>query len=322
MTTLTRLYGLTVRSEVPLHQDRPAAPSAPVDLDIVLGARRGATDAPPPGRTLLDLRMDRQLYTGSMTDDAYHLRFYNACDIEINREMDHAVIHPVGDTDEALLSVIAGGTLLAFVLALRGETVLHASAVQVGDVALGFVGASGMGKSTTATLMCADGGRLITDDLLRLDLSQSPPTCSLGATELRLRKAAGDLAGRFERQPTQRITGDERDALAVSVADTEGLPLVGLVVPAPDHSGQSTRASVHRLGAKESFIMLSRFPRLLGWQDTRMLGQQFQQLGDVVERVPLYVARLPWGPPFAHDLAADVRRAVGIDELVPAAVAG
>ncbi|MFC7494565.1 MULTISPECIES: hypothetical protein [unclassified Nocardioides] len=322
MTTLTRLYGLNVRSQVPLYQHRLLAPSDPVDLDIVLGARRGATEAPPPGRILLDLQVDRQLYTGSVAEDAYHLRFYNACDIEIDRDLHRAVVHPVGATDEALLSVIVGGTLLAFLLALRGETVLHASAVQIGDVALGFVGASGMGKSTTATLMCADGARLITDDLLRLDLSQTPPTCSLGATELRLRKAAGDLAGRFDRQPTQRVTGDERDALGVSVADTEDLPLAGLVVPAPDHSGQSARASVHRLGTKEAFLMLSRFPRLLGWQDGLLLGQQFQQLGDVVEAVPLYVARLPWGPPFADDLAADVRRAVGIGELVPTIAAG
>jgi hypothetical protein len=319
MTTLSRLYGLTVRSEVPLHQHRPVDASQPVDLDIRLGARRDATKAPPPGRILLDLEMDRQLYAGSATEDGYHLRFYGACDIDIDRDLRHATIHPLGATDQALLSVIAGGTLLAFVLALRGETVLHASAVQVGDVALGFVGASGMGKSTTATLMCADGAQLITDDLLRLDLSRTPPTCSLGATELRLRKAAGDLAERFDRQPAQRTTGDARDALAVSVADTEDLPLAALVVPAPDYSGQSTQASVHQVGAKEAFLLLSRFPRLLGWEDTRLLAQQFQQLGDIVERVPVYVARLPWGPPFADDLAAGVRRAVGIVDLEPVA---
>ena len=209
--------------------------------------------------------------------------------------------------DPDLLSVLVSGTLLAFVLTMRGETVLHASAVQVGDAALAFVGASGMGKSTMATLLCADGARLVTDDVLRLDTTSSPPTCALGATELRLRKGADHLAERFADRgsaPGLRTTGDARQALAAVPATTEDLPLAALVVPVPDHSPERRTTEITRLSPKEAMVVLSQFPRLLGWQDAAVRRASFHQLADVVDRVPVHVAVLPWGPPFPEDIAS------------------
>ena len=102
--------------------------------------------------------------------------------------------------------MLVGGTLLAFVLTMRGEAVLHASAVQVGDAALAFVGASGMGKSTMATLLCADGARLVTDDVLRLDTTSS-------ATDLRpgSDRAAAAQGRRPPGRPVRKRTGAADD---------------------------------------------------------------------------------------------------------------
>lgn len=311
MNQLTRLYGCTIRSEIPLYQDRRVPPGTEVDLDIVLGPQVRESNEVPPGHVLLYLRSERNLYVAVATGNGYLLRFFGTCDIRLNSHLTRATIEPVEGVDPAIISVLAGGTLLAFVLAMRGATVLHASAVQIGDAALAFVGASGMGKSTMATLMSVDGASLITDDLLRLDLNSRPPKCSLGATELRLRKAAGDLAGLFERTPSHRVTGDARDALAVASDAEEGVPLAAVVVPLPDQSPERTEPTIERLDRMSAFLMLSRFPRLLGWTDETSLSRQFQQLGDIVESVPAYLACLPWGPPFAGDLAAKVRSAVG-----------
>jgi len=278
----------------------------------VLGDPGLRTDEAPPGRVLLHLQVDRQYYTATQADGGYLLRFYSTCDVRINLELDVATVHMFEDADPAIAAVLAGGTVLAFVLAMRGKVVLHASAVEIGAAALAFVGASGMGKSTMATLLCADGANLITDDLLCLDLGQNPPTCALGATELRLRKAAGDLSARFDTTPGRRTTGDARDALAVSPSSTEGLPLAGIIIPAPDHSAELTAAKIEKLDAMTAFLLLSRFPRLLGWEDETVLRRQFQQLGDIIDRVPVFMARLPWGPPFADELPSVIRHAVGL----------
>lgn len=322
MSVVTRLYGLAVRSELPLHQDRVLPDDTPVDLEIVLGDSVPRTDEAPPGRVLLHLQVDRQYYTATETPDGYLIRFYSTCDVSIDKALSRATLHLYPGADPAIAAVLAGGTVLAFVLAVRGETVLHASAVQVGDEAIAFVGASGMGKSTSATLMCADGASLITDDLLRLDLTQSPPACSLGATELRLRKSAGDLSERFATVPGRRTTGDERDALAAEPSTTEDLPLKAIIVPVPDRSGR-TEAAIERQDQMTAFLLLSRFPRLLGWEDEEILRRQFQQLGDIIDRVPVFVARLPWGPPFPDDVAASIREAAGlVSENAPAVRGG
>ena len=312
MSELTRVYGLTVRSEVPLHLHRPAAPGTPADLEIELGPPVARTEETPPGRVLLDLRGSRRFYTATEDGPAYRLRFFGSCDVVLDRGLTRATVHPVADGDPDLLPVLLSGNLLAFVLAVRGETVLHASAVQVGSAALAFIGASGMGKSTMATLLCAAGARLVTDDVLRLDLVGTPPTCSLGATELRLRKGADHLAERFGSAPGVRTTGDSRQALAATPATPEDLPLAALVVPVPDHSRERTSAEISRLPAKDAMLLLAQFPRLLGWEDPTVTGRAFHQLADVVDRVPVHAAVLPWGPPFPEDIATQVLDAVGL----------
>lgn len=312
MSHTVRMYGLTIRSELPLHQDRRLPEGLPVDFEIIIGEPVPQVDEPPRGRVLLDLKIDRQLYTGVEDADGYLLRFYGTCDFRIDRELRTATVHICPGADPALVTVLAAGTVLAFVLSVRGHALLHASGVQVGDSALAFVGASGMGKSTMATLLCADGARLITDDLLVLDLNTSPPTCQLGATELRLRKSAGELSARFATAPGRRTTGDDRDALAVAPSTAEALPLQAIVIPFPDHSEERSVPEVERLDAMRAFLLLSRFPRLMGWQDEDIMRRQFQQLGDIIEAVPVYMARMPWGPPFPDDVAGLLRSAVGL----------
>ncbi|MGH3922730.1 MAG: hypothetical protein ACRDTT_07670, partial [Pseudonocardiaceae bacterium] len=41
-----------------------------------------------------------------------------------------------------------------------------------------------------------------------------------------------------------------------------------------------------------------RRPRLLGWSDERILTQTFLNLSRLARAVPVYAARVPWGPPF------------------------
>jgi hypothetical protein len=312
VSELVRVYGLTVLSDLFLHVQRPAPCDAAPDLEIRLGAPTAATDVTPPGRLLLDLHGSRHFYAATAVDDGFRLRFFGTCDVEVDADLAVATVHPVPGADPELVPVLVSGTLLALVLALRGETVLHASAVDVGGAALAFVGASGMGKSTMATLMCSAGARLVTDDVLRVDLTGSTPTCSLGATELRLRKGADKLADRFVCAPRMRTTGDERQALEVVAATTDDLPLAALVIPLPEHAPGRRTAELTRLSASEALLVLAQFPRLLGWQCPDVRRAAFHQLADVVERVPVYAARLPWGPPFPDNIIHRVLHATGL----------
>ncbi|WP_165368016.1 hypothetical protein, partial [Phytoactinopolyspora endophytica] len=295
-----QLYGLHVTSEVPLYQDRPAPVGAEPDVEIRQGETIPRNDGRPPGRELAHMETDQPYYTFTVTDaGGYTLRFYRTCDFVIDPELRVVTLHVMQGADPGVAGVLAAGAALSFVLAMRRHVVLHASAVQVGDAALAFVGYSGMGKSTMAALMCADGARLITDDVLRVDLTDDVAHCRLGATELRLRKAASELAERFSDRPPARVTSDARDALRMVESTDDGLPLAAVVVPVPDRDISSTQ--IERLPQMEGLITLLRYPRLLGWTDRAVLDRQFRDAGDIVDRAPVYLARIPWGPPFSAE---------------------
>ena len=307
-----RLYGLVVDSEVDLHQDRPTADAA--DVTVRLGSRMTCVQGRPDGHVLLHYETaERRLFTATTDGAGYRLRFYGTADFVVDSGLSGVVIHAVDGVPQDTLGVLVSGTLLSFLLALRGEPVLHASAVDVGGTAVAFVGSSGMGKSTMATLLCAAGAQLITDDVLRVDLSRPRPRCYLGATALRLRKSAEDLAELFPVAPNHRVTGDGRDSLTMTPATEELLPLGALVIPVPQHGGESSRPELVRLDRKHGLLALLQFPRLVGWEDAEILGRQLQDLGAIVEAVPVYVARLPWGPPFAPSLAGDVIESLGLE---------
>lgn len=311
MSQRLSLYGLVVEPDFALHQNRPAPPDAPVDVTISRGSVVSRADHAPPGHILLSLTGDRPLYTATrLTSGEHLLRFHGTCDFRISSDLRHVSVHPMEGADPAMSTVLTVGGMLAFQLYLRGHAVLHASAVDVGGEALCFVGAPGMGKSTLATLMCADGAQLITDDVLRVEFDEDGVRTCLGATELRLRKGADALRTRFggDDLPELRRSADDRQVLALADAAGDRLPLRAVVIPVP--SRDIERQEITRLRQQDAVFALINFPRLLGWRDRTVVSRHFAHVSRLVERVPVYVARIPWGPPFRPELAEELRSAV------------
>ena len=211
------------------------------------------------------------------------------------------------------VAVFAAGALLSFILVMSGEPLLHASAVDVGGAGLAFVGRSGMGKSTMATLCCAAGGHLITDDVLRLTTGQ-PPRCYLGPDEIRLRAWATELTRTFSEPPAQRRTGDGQGRRSSAPRRPELLPLAAIVVPFPDRS--VTEVALKRLDGMQSLLALLSFPRIMGWMDPVAHAQQFKLLSDVVGQVPVYQARIPSGPPFPDGVVQGIFEGTGTGAAV------
>lgn len=306
-----RLYGLDVASEIDLHARRSPTAAAP-HVTVHLGDEVRATPDVPGGELAAQWTTDSGLTASFVRrDDGSHLlRFESTCDVVVSKETDRVTVHLVAGVSADMAGVLVGGTVLSYLLMLRGELVLHASAVDVGGRVVGFVGSSGMGKTTLATLMCRDGGLLVTDDVLRVARAASDDhRCALGATELRLRTAASGLTDDFADGGTHRATADDRRALSVPVATDEDLPLSALVVPRPDRDRSGL--SLTRVPPAAAAVWLLGFPRILGIRDQRLLAEQFVQLTDLAERVPVFVADVPWGPPFEPGLAT--RLLAGLD---------
>ena len=61
------------------------------------------------------------------------------------------------------------GPVMGFVMLLRGVVCLHASAIAVGDKAIGLLGPAGSGKSTTAAAFSHRGYSVLAEDVVTLD---------------------------------------------------------------------------------------------------------------------------------------------------------
>lgn len=298
------LYGLIVECEYPLNQNRHVPPTTPADVVVRMGDAISVSSEAPEGTPVLEHWWEGQrAYSAARTDAGHVLRFHGACEFRISADLTHVVAHPDIDAVPDLSTILTTGGLLAYQLFVRGRPVLHASAVEMGGSAIAFVGNSGQGKSTMATLLCARGARLITDDVLSLDLKQQSAYARLGATELRLRKGADELASLFTEtdRPNRRTSADHRQVLRLDDDATDNAELRAIVIPLPDRS--LSQIELIDVSRKEAPFVLLQFLRLTGWQDSSIATGHFSAMVEVARRTKVFAAKVPWGPPFDPNIA-------------------
>jgi hypothetical protein len=304
-TTEPKVYfqcGLRLRSEVAL--DLPLLSGEGCDVDVRWGSDIHDSSELPPGEIIASYVDDATTwYTATSTGSGYLVRFKNVGEFVISLDLSEVTVRRDRAGRDELLPILLAGTASAFLLALRGETVLHASAVAIEDSALAFVGQSGRGKSTLAALMCVDGAELVTDDVLTVDPGP-PVTCVGGAPEVRLRSAAAVIADTQPERPT-RLTADERLAFSPTPAPLRRLPLSAIVIPSPSRT--ATEVVVERIPPSDALFGLLSFPRVHGWVRPDVLNRDFMKLSQIVNLIPVLSVTIPWGPPFSPEVSRSLR---------------
>lgn len=295
---LYQLHGCTVASDLPFYL--PHADESLV-AEMVLRRSTHCMDVgwePKPDELLARVWIEARGvgYAAARTPEGYRLRFDDLCDFDISSDLIHVTWTLLPGRDPGLVSVLAAGTLMAFRLTMARHLVLHASAVRARGRGLAFVGASGMGKSTMATLMCAGGASLLTDDVGRITFDGGDALLSPGGIESRLRPGSVQLTELLGSLGAIRSTSDGRTAVSLPCWTDGPVALDAVVIPIP--SRQQTEVELTALSPAQALILLGQFPRISGWVDTEVLDHQFNRVADLVERVPAYIVVVPWGPPF------------------------
>ena len=302
--------GLTVASDIPLAAPWSAiADPSEADVTVVLGSEVDQPFERPSTDLIAELVVgDYLCYSICRVGDGYVVRLPWIADFHIDADLRRVVCHPVASKQSEVIPIIIPGTITAFLLSMGGHCVLHGSAVDLGGRALAFVGVSGQGKSTMAAVFCADGATLVTDDVLPLEFGEEgtdPVFCLRSGHEIRLREKAASLARHFG-DDAVRITTDERLAVAPSPSPFERLPLSAIVLPAPD-----CIATIPRSGPGGSVRARRRWPSggasgsRAGRAPTTCAGSSSTSVS-IVSAVPVFEVSVPWGPPFADDLASRV----------------
>jgi hypothetical protein len=166
------VYGVQVLSEVPL----PVVPLQDVDSDEaawIIRCRPPTADLPIPSCPPLD---DHRMPDGTPVDRFYRsqgdawLWDRQAGLYHLEPARGRVTVTPLPDADPDDLGLLVIGPIAAFLLQQAGYPTLHASAVVTEHGACAFMAPSTAGKSTLAAGLLRAGARLLSDDLLPLEI--------------------------------------------------------------------------------------------------------------------------------------------------------
>jgi len=120
------------------------------------------------------------------TAQEVYLFWEGICTIMV-RDGREIIVDPFPDVEQDKLRTFILGVALAVLLHQQKLLVLHASAVEVNGSVVAFIGDKGWGKSTTTAALHARGYKVVTDDLLVLEVNDTEcPIVFPGFPQLKL----------------------------------------------------------------------------------------------------------------------------------------
>jgi hypothetical protein len=296
---LHRAAGLIVAADRPLpgFEPLPAESTHTEDVRLNLGTRPAwhAADATP-------------LHTADATDDAgrpavsvsrstggFHFTYADGTRawIDSSGTTVWCTWPPSASLDDTCTYLY--GPILGLLLRLRGALAFHASAVQIGDGAIGFIGPRGAGKSTLAAALAAAGCPVVTDDVLHVRWDHGRWMVDPFAAMLKLwpdgaRLALGDsvdlpaIAAGWDKRalvPGERVT-----------AATTPLPLLALAC-----LGSATDApAIEPLPAATALIQLAGNSSACHLLDREGRAVEFRALSTLVQHIPCVTVAAPEDP--------------------------
>jgi hypothetical protein len=250
---------------------------------------------------------DGTLWTGFYrTKAGYLLRFPDLADFEVSVDGHEVCCWPVPEVSESTVQHLYLNQVLPLALAKQGKLVFHASAVEIGDGAVAFIGESGRGKSTLAASFATSGFRFLTDDGLEVEpgdggyqVIPSHPSIRLWDDSQQALISAG-----ARKAPPVQFTSKARFLAGDDIVFCEQ--------PRPLHcvyflgEGTQQQPVFERMNPAEALIELVKHSFLLDIEEREMLAAQFDELSRLVSQ-PVYY-RLDYPRRF-KDLAL-VRQAI------------
>lgn len=306
ITLSYEMYGLRIRSGIPLGAPVASVTTAP-DLTVRLSENPAASDFVHGGEELASLDFgEGRGYVFVRGRHEYRLAFHGVCDFRFSSDLRTVTVRLATGQSPESAGWLLRASVPALLLGLAGECMLHASAIESKGAAIAFAGDSGMGKSTLAARCCLAGHRLVTDDLLRLDLDAGLIACFPGGGEIRLREGASEMT---DLAPDDRVgrSVDGRLVLNCDRASTS-LPLAAVAIPRP--AREQSRIKARRLSKAEALFCLSAWPRVTGWKIEEPRRAYFKNVGELVKRVPVCEVEMPWGPPFPAEFVPEILSAI------------
>ena len=236
----------------------------------------------------------------------YLVRIFKLVDFEVFSSGTQVTIHAVPGVSPHTVEHLYLNQALPLALSLQNKLVLHGSAVEIENLAVAFLGASGRGKSTLAASFSANGFRFLSDDGLLIDKEGNNFIIRPGHPSLRLRddsreviaKRPGQTESVIDHNAKSRFLADDKFSFCAENRALAHLYFLG--------DGSSAGVSITPVSSQKSVIEMMRHCFLLGVDERELLAKNFQRLAELA-REPIFF-NLDY--PRRFDFLGQVREAV------------
>ncbi|MBC7601606.1 MAG: hypothetical protein H7255_02965 [Ramlibacter sp.] len=246
-------------------------------------------------------------------EDGYLLRFPELADFEISANGEAVQAWPTPRTPAEVLNHLYLNQVLPLAASRRGALVLHASAIDLGDKAIAFVGTSGAGKSTLAASFASAGLGFLTDDGLLLEWTGSQYLALPTHSSIRLcadsygaitgRKhpfAARNNKRRLRADETLRFCDEPRPLAAIFLLGRSDVSRVEIAPLAAERAMPHLAANAFFLSSGEPALLQAHFEHLcraaqLGIAYTLDYPRNYSRLSEVHKMVVEQVGLHPHG---------------------------
>ena len=299
-----RVYGLTLSSDVPVHELVPlAGPESEAESDVRVcfwsGRKKSFTPSPwfmswtlPTGELWLQCAKD---------GCGYLLRFPEIVDFYVDAEGREIICAPEPETPMETIRHLLLDQVLPLVLNLKGREALHATAILTPLGVCAFTGPAGTGKSTLAASFFRAGYPVLSDDCLVLEEDNGHILAIPAYPGLRLWEDTLDALGEnlSLSRPVAHYTSKKRLVLDSPLSDFPkgSYPLIRIysLVRSDVNDGNISLSStiIERLSLRAGFMELIQTVFRLDINDRSMLLRQFRFLERIVPRVPVRRLHVP-----------------------------
>jgi hypothetical protein len=236
----------------------------------------------------------------------YLLRFVELADFHISSDGCTVRCWPAPDVSEESARFLFLNQVLPLALSRQGTLVFHASAIEIDEQAVAFMGASGRGKSTLAASFATNGFRFLTDDGLVVESLEGQWRIAPSHPSIRLWEDSQEalLGAEAQTAPPVQFTSKTRFLAGSEIVFCNQPRALRRVYFLGE--GVHQQPVFERLKPGDALIELLRHSFLLDIEERQMLAAHFDELSSMVSR-PIYY-RLDY-PRYFDDLTM-VRQAI------------
>lgn len=305
-----RVYGLRLRTSLPL--TFPAEPAgATGDHDVEIREDSSGQLAGAMERSGLAPDREAWMQHARLSDGSTYVRWEDLFHFLVPGDGRRIIYGRLGQASEESIQTYLLGQVLSYALTKQGHETLHATVVVIDSRAVGFMGESGMGKSTLAAAFLKTGATLLTDDLLRLAPLGAGYVAYPGPPRIKLvPRAAEELVSwRWNGSPMNPWSEKLVIPLPASHFSAEPVPLSMLyALSEPDEGSDPQSVSIRSLSQREALIELLAHTFNRKILDHARLVRQFQAAQAVASAIPVRVLAYPRQIERIFDVCDAVRR--------------